>query len=158
MIQSTASEGAVEAFASDLEPRSSERADVPVAEDAPRVMVVEDDFFVALDLEVGLTGAGIKVVGPASTAEEAMALARVERPQLAVMDIRLGSARDGIQAALDLYRELGIRSIFASAHADPSFRKRAEASRPLGWLQKPYTVEAVVHAVREAVKVLKLDN
>jgi DNA-binding NarL/FixJ family response regulator len=122
--------------------------------EGPRILIVEDDFFVALDLEAGLTDAGMKVVGPARTAEEAVALARAEKPSLAVMDIRLASARDGIDAALDLYRDLGIRSIFASAHADPSFRKRAEPAAPLGWLQKPYTVDAVVNTVRQAIAEL----
>jgi DNA-binding NarL/FixJ family response regulator len=125
------------------------------ANDLPRILIVEDDFFVALDLEAGLTDAGLRVVGPARTAEEAVALARAEKPQLAVMDIRLASARDGIEAALDLYRDLGIRSIFASAHADPSFRKRAEAASPLGWLQKPYTVDAVVSTVKRAIAELQ---
>ncbi|HVZ02622.1 MAG TPA: response regulator [Dongiaceae bacterium] len=124
------------------------------ANEGPRILIVEDDFFVALDLEAGLTDAGMKVVGPARTAEEAVALARAERPRLAVMDIRLASARDGIDAALDLYRDLGIRSIFASAHADPTFRRRAEPALPLGWLQKPYTVDAVVSTVRQAIETL----
>jgi DNA-binding NarL/FixJ family response regulator len=118
-------------------------------------LIVEDDFFVALDLEAGLTDAGLRVIGPARTAEEAVALARAENPRLAVMDIRLASARDGIDAALDLYRDLGIRSIFASAHADPSFRKRAEPASPLGWLQKPYTVDAVVSTVKKAIADLE---
>jgi len=126
--------------------------------DEPRILIVEDDFFVALDLEAGLTGAGMKVVGPARTAEEAVAIARAEHPRLAVMDIRLASARDGIEAALDLYRDLGIRSIFASAHADPSFRKRAAAASPLGWLQKPYTVDAVVSTVRQAIATLDANH
>ena len=126
-----------------------------VATEGPRILIVEDDFFVALDLEAGLTDAGMKVVGPARTAEEAVALARAENPRLAVMDIRLASARDGIEAALDLYRDFGIRSIFASAHADPSFRKRAEPASPLGWLQKPYPVDAVVTTVRQAIADLE---
>jgi DNA-binding NarL/FixJ family response regulator len=124
----------------------------------PRILIVEDDFFVALDLEAGLTGAGMKVIGPARTAEEAVALARAESPDLAVMDIRLASARDGIDAALELYRNLGIRSIFASAHADSSFRRRAEPASPLGWLQKPYTVDMVVRTVRQAIATLEVSH
>jgi DNA-binding NarL/FixJ family response regulator len=138
--------------------RSSESFILPdpgAARDEPRILIVEDDFFVALDLEAGLVDAGMQVIGPARTAEEAVALARTERPDLAVMDIRLASARDGIDAALDLYRDLGVRSIFASAHADPAFRKRAEPAVPLGWLQKPYTVDAVVNTVRQAIAMLE---
>ena len=118
---------------------------------APRILVVEDDYFVALDLEGGLKAAGFAVVGPAPTAEEALALARAEKPVLAVMDIRLAGEKDGIDAALELYRELGIRSIFASAHVDASYRERAAAAQPLGWVQKPYSIATVVTAVRQAL-------
>jgi DNA-binding NarL/FixJ family response regulator len=118
---------------------------------APRILVVEDDYFVALDLEGGLRAAGLDVVGPVPTAEEALSVARAERPILAVMDIRLAGKKDGIEAALDLYRELGIRCIFASAHVEPPYRQRAEAASPLGWVQKPYSIETIVAAVRKAL-------
>jgi two-component system, response regulator PdtaR len=118
---------------------------------APRILVVEDDYFVALDLEGALRAAGLEVVGPVPTAEEALALAKTEKPVLAVMDIRLAGAKDGIDAALELYRELGLRCIFASAHVEPPYRQRAAAAEPLGWVQKPYTIGAVVAAVKQAL-------
>jgi DNA-binding NarL/FixJ family response regulator len=119
---------------------------------APRILVVEDDYFVGLDLEGGLRDAGMQVLGPVPTAEEALALARSEHPVLAVMDIRLAGEKDGIEAALELHRELGIRCIFASAHVEPPYRRRAEAAEPLGWVQKPYTIGAVVAAVKKALQ------
>src|SRR3569832_1789960 len=102
---------------------------MPIADQpAPRILVVEDDYFVALDLEGGLRAAGLDVVGPVPTAEEALSLARTERPALAVMDIRLAGEMYVIDAALDLYRELGIRCMFASAHVEPPYRQRAAAA------------------------------
>jgi DNA-binding NarL/FixJ family response regulator len=125
---------------------------MPATKDTtPRILVVEDDYFVALDLEGGLRAAGLEVVGPVPTAEEALTLAKSERPLLAVMDIRLAGAKDGIDAALELYRELGIRCIFASAHVEPPYRERAAAALPLGWVQKPYTIGTVVAAVKNAL-------
>jgi DNA-binding NarL/FixJ family response regulator len=117
----------------------------------PRILVVEDDYFVAIDLEGGLREAGLQVLGPVPTAEEALALAKVERPVLVLMDIRLAGSKDGIEAALELYRELGIRCIFASAHIEPPYRQRAAPAVPLGWVQKPYTIAAVVAAVKQAL-------
>jgi DNA-binding NarL/FixJ family response regulator len=117
----------------------------------PRILIVEDDYFVAMDLEGGLRDAGMEVLGPVPTAEEAIALARSGNPILAVMDIRLAGTKDGIDAALELYRELGIRCIFASAHVEPPYRQRAAAAAPLGWVQKPYTIGAVVRAVKQAL-------
>ena len=84
-----------------------------------RVLVVEDDFLIAIQTEAALRDAGFQVIGPAATAEEAVALATDERPLLAVMDIRLASRRDGIDAARELFHDLNIRCIFATAHDDP---------------------------------------
>ena len=117
----------------------------------PRILVVEDDYFVATDLEGALREAGLQVLGPVPTAEEALALAKTEHPVLALMDIRLAGSKDGIEAALELYRELGIRCIFASAHVEPPYRLRAAAAAPLGWVQKPYTIGTVVAAVKKAL-------
>jgi DNA-binding NarL/FixJ family response regulator len=116
--------------------------------------VVEDDFLIALQAEIALAEAGFEVIGAATTAEEAIDLARKERPSLAVMDIRLASARDGIDAARELFKELDIRCIFATAHDDPEIRRRAEPYAPLGWLAKPYTTTSLVALVIEAASSL----
>jgi two-component system, response regulator PdtaR len=121
----------------------------------PRVLVVEDDFLIAMQTEVALTAAGFEVVGPATTAEEAVALAAEAQPALAVMDIRLASTRDGIDAARQLYQEFAIRCIFATAHDDAHTRGRAEPYAPLGWLPKPYTMASLVAVVAAAVATLR---
>ncbi|HEX8222553.1 MAG TPA: response regulator [Allosphingosinicella sp.] len=117
----------------------------------PCILVVEDDFLVGMEVESGLEDAGYEVAGPAATAEEAVELAASRRPALVVMDIRLASKRDGIDAALEIFETLGIRSLFASAHVDSQVRARAEAARPLGWVAKPYRVETLLAAVGEAL-------
>ena len=119
-----------------------------------RVLVVEDDFLIAMQTEAALRDAGFHVIGPAATAEEAVALATQERPFLAVMDIRLASKRDGIDAARELFQELDIRCIFATAHDDAGTRKRAEPYAPLGWLAKPYTMASLVALVADALSRL----
>jgi DNA-binding NarL/FixJ family response regulator len=119
---------------------------------APRILLVEDDYFVALDAEHALKAAGFVVVGTAATAEEAIAIADQEKPDLAVMDIRLAGGRDGVETALELFRRRGIRSIFATAHADPEMRRRAAAAEPLGWLPKPYTTDSLAELVRQVLK------
>ena len=120
-----------------------------------RVLIVEDDFLIAMQTEVALTAAGFDVVGPATTAEEAVELAREAQPWLAVMDIRLASTRDGIDAARELYEDFAIRCIFATAHDDARTRGRAEPYAPLGWLPKPYTMASLVAVVAEAVAGLR---
>jgi DNA-binding NarL/FixJ family response regulator len=123
--------------------------------DAPeRILVVEDDFLVAMQMESALTEAGFEIAGVASSGEDAIELALSERPRLAVMDVRLAGHRDGIDTALQLFAEHGIRCIFATAHHDELARRRAAPAAPLGWLHKPYTMASLVGLVRRALAEL----
>ncbi len=119
-----------------------------------RVLVVEDEFLIASAVENDLSEGGFEVVAVANTADEAVKIAREARPDLVVMDIRLVGARDGVDAALEIFGETGIRCIFATAHADAHCRARAVAASPLGWLQKPYGREALIGAVEHAIEML----
>lgn len=115
------------------------------------VLIVEDDFLIALDMEGALTEAGIEVAGIAASAEEALLLAQAEQPALAVMDIRLAGKRDGIDAALELFEKHGIRCVFATAHQDESTRARAAPAHPLAWVPKPYAMASLTEAVHKAL-------
>jgi len=134
--------------------RSRSRRELATERDQTRILVVEDDFLIGLQTVAALADAGFNVIGTATTAEEAIALAKAHRPSLAVMDIRLASERDGIDAARELFKELGIRCIFATAHDDPHTRRRAEPYAPLGWLAKPYTMASLVTSVVDALSQL----
>jgi two-component system, response regulator PdtaR len=121
---------------------------------SPRILVVEDDFLVADQMESVLENAGFIVAGVVTSAEEAIKAAGDQKIDLAIMDIRLSGKRDGIDAALELYRTLQVRCLFATAHSDPAIQKRAEAARPLGWLQKPYSMASLLQSVRNAIDAL----
>lgn len=128
------------------------RAGADAARPRGRVLIVEDEYFVALDTEDALSAAGFTVVGMAATADEAIALAGAERPDVVLMDIRLAGPRDGIAAAAEIRRRFGIPSLFATAHADAATRARGDgAATPLGWLAKPYTQREVVEAMAAAM-------
>jgi DNA-binding NarL/FixJ family response regulator len=122
---------------------------------AAKILIVEDQYFVAIDDEMTLDSAGFDCVGLATNAEGALALAREKHPDLIIMDIRLVGRADGVKAATDIYRELGIRSIFASGHADAVVRQQAQDARPLGWLDKPYSSEQLLSAVKAALMRLE---
>ena len=96
--------------------------------------------------------AGHEVVGAVTTGEDALEVAERARPDLAVMDIRLAGTLDGIDTAAEFLRRFGIRCVVASAHVDPGTRARADATRPLAWLTKPYTGRALVAAVASALE------
>jgi DNA-binding NarL/FixJ family response regulator len=136
-------------FAREDSTAADERIEPPT-----RILVVEDDFLVATEIEIALSDAGFDVVGVAASADEAVELAVSRKPALVLMDVRLAGERDGIHAALEIFRRLRIRSIFATAHYDKNSLERAQPAMPLGWLRKPYSIASLVNAVRGALREL----
>ncbi|MBV8511599.1 MAG: response regulator [Xanthobacteraceae bacterium] len=118
------------------------------------ILIVEDDFLVSMEIEAALADAGFEIAGVAVSAEEAVELALEKVPILVIMDIRLAGKRDGVDAALELFRKQGIRCIFATAYHDPATRGRAEPAAPLAWLPKPYTMLSLVDTIRRALAEL----
>jgi len=119
-----------------------------------KVLVVEDDYLVAIQIEQALSDAGFEVAGVHASAEEAIDAAAAQRVALVVMDIRLAGRRDGVEAAIELFGRHGIRSIFATAHMDAETRNRAAAAQPLDWLQKPYSMASLIDSVRKSLNTL----
>lgn len=120
-----------------------------------RILIVEDEFIVAMELESTLLDEGFVVVGLANSAEQAVRHAATLQPDLIVMDIRLIGERDGVDAAAEIWTTMQIRSIFATAHSDARTRVRAERANPLGWLTKPYDRHALIEAVQSALRQLR---
>ena len=118
---------------------------------ARRILIVEDNYFVAHQCESALLEAGYEIVEIVETAEQAVQAALDRRPELVLMDIYLPGKRDGIEAALEIFQRFGIRSIFASALADAAVKERAESARPLAWLAKPFNDRKLVATVQSAL-------
>jgi len=119
---------------------------------AARILIVEDDWFAGTDMEAALQDAGYDVPELVTSADEAVAAAGDCEPDLVIMDVRLVGERDGVDAALEIARRFGIRSLFVSAYVDSALRTRAEPARPVGWLTKPISGEQLVAAVRNALR------
>jgi DNA-binding NarL/FixJ family response regulator len=115
------------------------------------VLIVEDDFLVAADLEHEFNKQGFEVAGIAASAQQAVELARATKPTIAIMDVRLAGDKDGVDAAIELFREHKIRSFFATAHSDENTKTRAAAASPLGWIAKPYTAQSLIVLVKKAL-------
>ena len=100
-----------------------------------KVLVVEDEGLIALDIAGRLEAMGHEVVGPASTAEEAIELAG--SADIVLMDIRIDGQRDGIDAALEIRTRYHLPVIFLTAHADRATLDRAKQAGPFGYIVKP---------------------
>lgn len=121
---------------------------------AARILIVEDQMLIAWHLGDLIEGAGHRVLAIARDPAEAVEAATKERPDFALMDIRLHGGTSGLEAARMLYERWGVRSIYLSANLDPATRAQAEQLQPLGFVGKPFLPADVIKAVELAVKSL----
>jgi two-component system, response regulator PdtaR len=107
-----------------------------------RVLIVEDDTLVGLGLRSHLEQFGHVVVAQAATAAAAVEIYRSQRPDVVLLDIRLGSD-DGIHLAKQLLAERRCPMIILSAYSDRELIERASAAGVFGYLIKPASAEAL---------------
>jgi len=105
---------------------------------ASRILIVEDEVVIAMEIESLLQQMGYEVVGQAVRGEEAVELAGQSRPDLILMDIRLKGEMDGIAAAERIGRLFRIPVVFLTAHSDKGTLDRAMNVQPYGYLLKPF--------------------
>ena len=111
-----------------------------------RIAIAEDNWFVAEHLRSELAALGHSVVGLARTGEELIDLIARERPQIALVDMRLAEGSDGLAAAKEIQERFGIPAIAATGHLTAL---EAQAAGLLGLVSKPYS-SARLRAVLEA--------
>ena len=107
-----------------------------------RVLIVEDEALVAMDLEMSLIDAGARVVGPALTLAAAQALVR-EPLDAAILDVDLHGL--DVYPAADTLRERGVPFIFHSAHGDREGLTRRFPHTAV--VRKPATIGALALAL-----------
>lgn len=123
------------------------------APDAPkRILIVEDEAVIAMDIEQRLLDMGYDVVGIAASGERARALAQEHQPDLIMMDIMIKGSDDGIETARRILEERDVPIVFLTAYADARTLTRAKESMPYGYLMKPFrpndlrtTIEVAMH-------------
>jgi CheY-like chemotaxis protein len=115
------------------------------AEIATDVMIIEDETFIAMDLEGLVEGLGHRVLGVARTHAEAIALAKAKRPGLILADIQLADGSSGLDAVNELLRTFEVPVIFITAY--PERFLTGERPEPAFLIAKPFqpaTVSAVL--------------
>ena len=118
---------------------------------APVIMVVEDELLTAESICSSLRRYGYRIAGPADTHDQAMQIAEQERPHLAILDIRLKGGTDGIETARRLQEQFDIPAIFLSAYENPDLLARARESGAFGYLIKPAAEREIVSSIDMAL-------
>ncbi len=113
------------------------------------VLVVEDEFAVANDLQLILESAGYQVTGIAFSVEEALELLEPTPPDMVLLDIYLNGPVTGIDLARTLM-ERNIPFIFVSANANDSVMAEAKVTQPYGFVVKPFRERDVLVALELA--------
>lgn len=106
--------------------------------DAARLVIVEDDAVIAADLGTLLTDLGHRVVATCPDAAGALQAVAVHRPDLVLLDINLGQGRDGVHIAERLNAEEQVPFVFITGHTDQRTLDRVKATRPAGFIIKPF--------------------
>lgn len=114
-----------------------------------RVMIVEDEMLLAMDLEDMLVDAGHTVVGQATDMAQAIGVAEAVNGAIdvAIMDVNLARGSNGIEAAGALRQRWGIPSLFVSGNLDEATRALAQQWHPIGFVGKPYSEREVLGAI-----------
>jgi len=122
------------------------------------ILIVEDEGVVALDLKLQLQDLGYRVVGIASSSDEALEAVRRKRPDLVLMDVRLQGQGDGIEAAARINQELPTPLIFLTSHSDAETVQRAAQTAPYGYLTKPYQLKELRAGIEVALTKSRLER
>jgi DNA-binding NtrC family response regulator len=103
-------------------------------DEAGQILVVEDEFLIAMELEHTLRRAGYEVLGPAPSVGTALELLRQERPDAAVLDVSLAGER--VTPVAEVLRAMGVPFVLASGYgaaelnADPVLRDAVNVGKP----------------------------
>jgi len=122
-----------------------------MATDTIKILIVEDESLVALDLKKGLEKEGYKVVGIADRAEKAFELFREQEVDIVLMDIHIAGVRDGVETAMELMKIRSTPVIYLTAFSDAATVERVKQTYPAAFLTKPYTVANVRIAIELAL-------
>ena len=118
-----------------------------------RALIVDDEFLIALDLESSMRELGFNVCTVASNENDAIELAKSNRPDVVVMDVYLGGTRAGIEAARWLSEVCGVPIVFVTAYCDADTLERIHTVVPAApVLSKPVYRQTLADAVSAATQ------
>ncbi|HUT38636.1 MAG TPA: response regulator [Methanoregula sp.] len=116
-----------------------------------KILVVDDEAIITMQLEERLSTMGYTVAGMAATGEEAIDKARQVKPDLVLMDIVMPGKMNGIEAAKIIAEELHIPVVFVTSYADDTVIEKAKHVRPYGYIVKPFNELEIKAAIEVAL-------
>ena len=115
-----------------------------------QILVVEDEILVQMFLVDLLEDFGYRSVDSAAHADAAMEKASLRPPSIALVDVTLGSDKDGVWVAQQLSSQFQTKIIFMSGYDDIDQDDRVKALGPVAVIRKPCSPDVLENALREA--------
>ncbi len=123
-----------------------------------KILIVEDESIVAIDLKKTLESSGYEVIGVIRSGELAVKKALELKPDLILMDIMLEGKLTGIEAASEIRNKKDIPVIYLTAYANESTLSQAKLTQPFGYILKPFDEKNLVSSIEMAVYKHQLDR
>ncbi|MGB5822324.1 MAG: response regulator [Saonia sp.] len=124
-------------------------------EDKIRILIVEDDMIIAANISLQLCNLGYEVIGIESRGEEAIMHARVNPPDIILMDVNLKGNIDGIDTAKAIHADYDIPIIYLTANTDDATFTKARATRPFAFVPKPLNAQQLRRTIALVAEHLK---
>jgi len=116
-----------------------------------KIIIVEDEIIIALDLKLRLENLGYEVVHIAFNGEDALKLAGETNPDLILMDIQLNGEMDGINVAQQIRNLYNIPFIFLTGSFEKKLLERAKQTDPIGFINKPFDESEIQYFIEKAI-------
>ncbi len=123
-----------------------------------KILVVEDEVIVAMEMKQQLENLGYKVVGVANTGQAAIDISLEKNPDVILMDIMLKGKMDGIEAAEKIRKFQDNHIIYTTAYSDAELLERAKLTQPNGYILKPLISKEVDANIQMALYKNKIDK
>jgi two-component system sensor histidine kinase/response regulator len=123
-----------------------------------RMLIVEDERIVALDLRARLMRLGYAVAGVCASGQEALRVVEEERPDLMLVDIRIKGGMDGIATVAEIRRRHQVPVIYLTAHSDSDTLARAKTTEPYGYILKPFDEHELRATLETALYKIQMER
>jgi signal transduction histidine kinase/CheY-like chemotaxis protein len=123
-----------------------------------KILIVEDEVIIALDIKSKVENFGFRVVGIVNSGQQALEKAGQLKPDLVLMDILIFGPMDGIETAQRIRETYHIPVIYLTAHADDKTMSRALVTDPFGYVCKPLKDRELLGAVEIALYKHRLEK
>ncbi len=124
-----------------------------------KILIVEDDRTTALIEKLYLEELGYQITKIVANGEQAIEMTGKLKPDLVLMDIKLGKGMDGIDAGEVINKEFGIPVVLVTAYTDEALLERAMLTKFAGYINKPIREKDLLATIEIALsKIKKLPN